>query len=1058
MDNTQTLELQVQSTAEGAIKSLKVLNTTLMGTKDATNQVYKSTNNLKDILIKGGVYTGFKRLTKQMLNWMDLAVDRTEQLNLFNVVFNNIEKNGVKTFSTLGKEATKFQNKLNESFGTNLTETTKYHALFQSMGENVGIEEKYSALMSETMTKLTYDLASLYNKEEKTTAEALRAGVYAGQTKPLRSYGIDVTQTSLQPILDSLGISDRSIKQMSQAEKEILRYLATLKQARVAMGDFANTVESPSNQIKIFRQQLVETKVALSSLFIGTYSNILPYANAILMIIEEMAEALADILGIELVDYNSGIASTEDAYIGLSDSIDGATDSIKELKRQTLGFDQINNLKEDDDSSNGSSLVGGVDQRLLDAIYGYDNGMDKVRMKATQIRDCIMDWLGYTKQIDPLTGDISFKLRDGMQNLHLILGIVGTIAGFKIVSTLTKTITGTNKLGKLLGTSGLFKTLKNLIEPIKVLGAKDGLHYIFLEGASAVKKFLPVATKVVGAIGGIAGVVVGSGGAYGAMKDLTVSSEEAGNKLAGLALGLTEATAGGAILGSVIPGVGTLIGALSGAVIGLTSSLLGYNKGLQELAEQELFGTINMSSGEWLEILNKLDTKITDNTVRFNELSTSLNKLKDTFDDNASKLDKYGLKFGTLAQQITEEDSKNIINAISDMCTSANDIIEETTDYSLELWGETFNKMSTITEDEEKDILNSILNYGDKQKQELKDAQDNITETYKNAINTRGYLTDEEYKYISEQLKRIRELTNKEMSLSQTDIEYYKTLFADRNQKLDQESYDNYKNALDSYHDEKLKAIEDTYNQEYNMAKNLLAQNAITQEQFSGMIKTAYEQRNKDVKELDKEIEEYTNKVVSGLKIRYQELIDDNTSLGKKQKKIIEDIFKDLNIDVSELKKSFQNAGKSCAVDFSNGISNNLRVDGSGLYTSWNSTLNKFNSGFNNNSLGLSNPFEPLKIRGFANGGFPEDGLFFANHNELVGEFSNGKTAVANNEQITEGIKRAVMEGMAQVFGVYGTQVNEIEVHVHSDEGVVVDKINQKTKQTGVCPIMIPVS
>ena len=50
------------------------------------------------------------------------------------------------------------------------------------------------------------------------------------------------------------------------------------------------------------------------------------------------------------------------------------------------------------------------------------------------------------------------------------------------------------------------------------------------------------------------------------------------------------------------------------------------------------------------------------------------------------------------------------------------------------------------------------------------------------------------------------------------------------------------------------------------------------------------------------------------------------------------------------------------------------------------------------------------------------------------------------------------MEGMAQVFGVYGTQVNEIEVHVHSDEGVVVDKINQKTKQTGVCPIMIPVS
>ena len=48
------------------------------------------------------------------------------------------------------------------------------------MGDNVGIPEKYSALMSETMTKFTYDLASLYNKSESTTGEALRAGVYAG--------------------------------------------------------------------------------------------------------------------------------------------------------------------------------------------------------------------------------------------------------------------------------------------------------------------------------------------------------------------------------------------------------------------------------------------------------------------------------------------------------------------------------------------------------------------------------------------------------------------------------------------------------------------------------------------------------------------------------------------------------------------------------------------------------------------------------------------------------------------------------------------------------------
>ena len=49
-----------------------------------------------------------------------------------------------------------------------------------------------------------------------------------------------------------------------------------------------------------------------------------------------------------------------------------------------------------------------------------------------------------------------------------------------------------------------------------------------------------------------------------------------------------------------------------------------------------------------------------------------------------------------------------------------------------------------------------------------------------------------------------------------------------------------------------------------------------------------------------------------------------------------------------------------------------------------------------------------IRIPRFATGGFPEDGLFMANHNELVGKFSNGKTAVANNEQIVEGITGGV--------------------------------------------------
>jgi len=52
------------------------------------------------------------------------------------------------------------------------------------------------------------------------------------------------------------------------------------------------------------------------------------------------------------------------------------------------------------------------------------------------------------------------------------------------------------------------------------------------------------------------------------------------------------------------------------------------------------------------------------------------------------------------------------------------------------------------------------------------------------------------------------------------------------------------------------------------------------------------------------------------------------------------------------------------------------------------------------------------QIPRLATGGIVEDGLFMANHNELIGGFANGKTAVANNEQITQGIAQAVFNAM----------------------------------------------
>ena len=82
----------------------------------------------------------------------------------------------------------------------------------------------------------------------------------------------------------------------------------------------------------------------------------------------------------------------------------------------------------------------------------------------------------------------------------------------------------------------------------------------------------------------------------------------------------------------------------------------------------------------------------------------------------------------------------------------------------------------------------------------------------------------------------------------------------------------------------------------------------------------------------------------------------------------------------------------------------------------WNSIADALNGSF---TIG-SHTFSIGLPKIYASGGFPEDGLFMANHNELVGKFSNGKTAVANNEQITEGIARAVYAAMVSAGGAGG--------------------------------------
>lgn len=141
----------------------------------------------------------------------------------------------------------------------------------------------------------------------------------------------------------------------------------------------------------------------------------------------------------------------------------------------------------------------------------------------------------------------------------------------------------------------------------------------------------------------------------------------------------------------------------------------------------------------------------------------------------------------------------------------------------------------------------------------------------------------------------------------------------------------------------------------------------------------------------------------------------------------------------------------------------------SGLLSSAQSFVDSFNNLFGAKSaggkagkIGANIVLPKIQIGAYATGGFPEDGLFFANHTELVGQFGNGKTAVANNEQITQGFANAVYPAIYNA--VYAAMNNfsgsresrpNIRVYIGDREltDIAIDGINERTRRTGKTPL-----
>ena len=238
---------------------------------------------------------------------------------------------------------------------------------FQAMGTAVGFSQKKMSGMSVELTKLSADMASFYNEDQEKIAKSMQS-VFTGTTMPLRKYGIDLTQATLQEWAHKQGI-DANIKSMSQAEKTMLRYQYVISQTGAAQGDFARTSNTWANQTRMLKQNFQQLGSTIGQIAINAFKPFVKAMNSTLIQLDKFAKSARDALGkIFGWEYEEGGGVTQTYNDDMEDAADGANDTAdatkkatkaqKEFNKQLQGFDRLNNLTSSKDKDNDGAGKG----------------------------------------------------------------------------------------------------------------------------------------------------------------------------------------------------------------------------------------------------------------------------------------------------------------------------------------------------------------------------------------------------------------------------------------------------------------------------------------------------------------------------------------------------------------------------------------------------------------------------------------------------------------------------------------------------------------------------
>ncbi len=435
---------------------------------NAADRATKKTKSLASVI--GSLNANFfwiKRITDKLYKFTGSSMDFLETVNYFEVAMREIgdsaamqwEENGYASAEAYAESFAKRAKQLTEkmtgysidsdgnatylgvkNLGMDPDKVLQYQATFAQISSSMGVAEESALNFSKALTMLGADWASLRNLTFEQGWEKF-ASALAGQSRAVRTLGIDITNATLQEYAYKYGL-EMAVSEMNQATKAQLRLLAILDQSEVAFGDLANTIESPANQIRMLQQNVSNLGRVFGNLFLPILQVTLPYINGVTIALQNLMIWLGKLLGIKFDAINSATGGISDDIAGIADgaddvggALDDANESAKKLNKTLRNWDEINNITTKDNSGSSGTVKGGgnalLDDEIAKALEDYEKiwneAFDRMENKAQKFAEKIEKYLKPLKDIieDFSVGDF-FKA--GQDTSTLIAGILNFFA------------------------------------------------------------------------------------------------------------------------------------------------------------------------------------------------------------------------------------------------------------------------------------------------------------------------------------------------------------------------------------------------------------------------------------------------------------------------------------------------------------------------------------------------------------------------------------------------------------------------------------------------------